>query len=69
MSSTNLFDQKETIARLQKLVELSATLNSTLNLNDLLSLIIHTAADILDCEAASILLFDEKKKSSTLLNI
>ena len=62
MPSENSFDQKETIARLQKLVELSATLNSTLNLSDLLSLIIHTAADILDCEAASILLFNEKKK-------
>ena len=55
-------DLQETIARLQRLVELSATLNSTLNLNDLLSLIIHTAADILECEAASILLYDEKGK-------
>ena len=54
-------DPKETITRLRRLVELSATLNSTLNLDDLLRLIIETAADILDCEAASILLYDEKK--------
>ncbi len=47
---------------MQSLVELSATLNSTLNLNDLLSLIIHTAAEILACEATSILLYDEKGK-------
>lgn len=50
----------ETISRLRRLVELSARLNSTLNLNELLKLIIQTAGDILDCEAASILLFDEK---------
>ncbi len=52
---------KETISRLRRLVELSVTLNSTLNLKDLLSLIIGTAAEILHCEAASILLYDEKK--------
>ncbi len=45
--------------RLQRLVDLSVSLNSTLNLNDLLKIIIQTAADILDCEAASILLYDE----------
>lgn len=53
-------DLKETVTRLRRLVELSTTLNSTLNLNDLLKIIIQTAADILDCEAASILLYDEK---------
>jgi len=56
-SSPNL---RETVTRLRRLVELSTTLNSTLNLNDLLQLIIRTAADILDCEAASLLLHDEK---------
>ena len=59
-SSPNL---KETVTRLRRLVELSATLNSTLNLNDLLKLIIQTAADVLDCEAASILLYDEKTRT------
>ena len=52
---------KESLLRLRKLVELSLTLNSTLNLKDLLSLIIRTAAEVLDCEAASILLYDEEK--------
>jgi len=41
-------------------VELSVTLNSTLDLDELLQLITATATDLLDCEASSILLFDEK---------
>ena len=45
---------------LLRLVELSVTLNSTLNLDELLQLIIETATDLLECEAASILLYDEK---------
>ncbi|NOY99566.1 MAG: GAF domain-containing sensor histidine kinase [Chloroflexi bacterium] len=56
-SSPNL---RETVTRLRRLVELSTTLNSTLNLNDLLQLIIQTAAEILECDATSILLYDEK---------
>ena len=59
-SSQNL---RETITRLRRLVELSATLNSTLNLDELLKLIIQTAADVLGCEAASILLYDEKTQN------
>jgi signal transduction histidine kinase len=45
---------------LVRLVELSVTLNSTLDLDELLQLITTTATELLDCEAASILLFDEK---------
>jgi signal transduction histidine kinase len=45
---------------LLRLVELTVTLNSTLDLDELLQLITATATDVLDCEAASILLFDEK---------
>ena len=56
-SSPNL---KETVTRLRRLVELSTVLNSTLNLNELLLLIIQTASDLLECETASILLYDEK---------
>ena len=41
---------QKTADRLQRLVDLSMSLNSTLNLNDLLKIIIQTAADILDCE-------------------
>ncbi|HXF85872.1 MAG TPA: GAF domain-containing sensor histidine kinase [Anaerolineales bacterium] len=46
--------------QLLRLVELSVTLNSTLDLNALLQLITTTATELLDCEAASILLYDEK---------
>ena len=45
---------------LLRLVELSVTLNSTLELEALLQLITSTATELLDCEAASILLYDEK---------
>ena len=48
--------------QLKRLVELSVTLNSTLDLDDLLQLITATATELLDCEAASILLYDEKDK-------
>src|SRR5215216_6029158 len=47
--------------QLRRLVELSVTLNSTLDLDELLELITATATDLLNCEAASILLYDEKK--------
>jgi len=46
--------------KLKRLVELSMTLSSTLDLNNLLELIVNTAAELLDCEAASILLYDER---------
>ncbi len=45
---------------LLRLVELSVTLNSTLDLDELLQLITATATELLECEAASILLYDEK---------
>ncbi|HSM72484.1 MAG TPA: GAF domain-containing protein, partial [Anaerolineales bacterium] len=46
--------------KLLRLVELSVTLNSTLDLDELLQRITATATELLECEAASILLFDEK---------
>jgi signal transduction histidine kinase len=46
--------------QLHRLVELSVTLNSTLDLNALLQLITSTASELLECEGASILLYDEK---------
>ena len=48
--------------QLKLLVELSVTLNSTLDLDMLLQLITGTATQLLDCEAASILLYDEKRE-------
>lgn len=56
----NAADLRGTIKRLRRLVDLSVTLNSTLNPDELLQLIIRTAAELLDCEAASILLYDEQ---------
>src|SRR5512137_2393028 len=47
--------------KLAKLIEVSVTLNSTLNLEELLQFIIRTAAEILNCQAVSILLYDEKR--------
>lgn len=47
--------------RLTRLVELSVTLNSTLDLDALLQLVTVTASELLECEAASILLYDEKQ--------
>ena len=44
-----------------RLIEVSVTLNSTLNLDELLKFIIQSATEILDCESVSILLYDEKK--------
>jgi signal transduction histidine kinase len=47
--------------QLARLIEVSVTLNSTLNLDELLQFIIKTAAEILNCESVSILLYDEKR--------
>ncbi|MCI0550180.1 MAG: GAF domain-containing sensor histidine kinase [Anaerolineae bacterium] len=46
--------------QLLRLVELSVTLNSTLNIDTLLQVITGTATELLDCDGASILLYDEK---------
>ncbi|HVF25818.1 MAG TPA: GAF domain-containing sensor histidine kinase [Anaerolineales bacterium] len=46
--------------QLLRLVELSVTLNSTLDLDPLLQIITETATELLDCKGASILLYDEK---------
>ena len=46
--------------QLLRLVELSMTLNSTLDLDELLQTITAAATELLDCEASSILLYDEK---------
>jgi K+-sensing histidine kinase KdpD len=47
--------------KLNKLVEISVVLNSTLDLNDLLKMIAVEAADLLECKATSILLHEENK--------
>ena len=60
MSTGQLGDLEIPPRQLKRLVELSMTLNSTLDLDDLLEPIITIAAELLDCEAASILLYDER---------
>jgi len=61
MTNTDkLRDLEERQNKLLRLVGLSVTLNSTLDLDELLQLITETATELLDCEAASILLYDEK---------
>jgi HD-GYP domain-containing protein (c-di-GMP phosphodiesterase class II) len=60
MASKKTAELEQRNEQLKRLVELSVTLNSTLDLNTLLQLITATATELLDCEAASILLYDEK---------
>ena len=60
MTTGQLRDLASQPHQLRRLVELSVILNSTLDLDALLGLITATATELLDCEAASILLYDEK---------
>jgi len=61
MTNTDkLHDLEERQSQLLRLVALSVTLNSTLDLDELLQQITETATELLDCEASSILLYDEK---------
>ncbi len=52
---------RRTVNLLARLVENSLTLNSTLDPDRLLLFIIDTAAQLLECEAVSVLLFDEDR--------
>jgi signal transduction histidine kinase len=60
MTDDQLQELEQRHRQLHRLVELSVTLNSTLDLDTLLQLITSTATELLECEAASILLYDEK---------
>ena len=57
-TSANSLQQR--LARLQRVVEVSLTLNSTLELEPLLNVIIETAQEITHTEGASILLLDKE---------
>jgi signal transduction histidine kinase len=61
-ASAEVAELRRMVIRLSRLVENSVTLNSTLDLERLLEIIIVSATDLLDSEAASILLVDEKTK-------
>ena len=58
MTTGQLRDLASQPHQLRRLVELSVVLNSTLDLDALLQLITATATELLECEAASILLYD-----------
>ncbi len=61
MADPEIRDLEQRIEQLKRLVELSVTLNSTLELDTLLQLVTNTAVELLDCEAASILMYNEKQ--------
>lgn len=50
------------VENLSKLVEINGIINSTLNINRLLSIIMEMIKDIMRTEASSLLLFDEEKR-------
>ncbi|MGA7192194.1 MAG: GAF domain-containing sensor histidine kinase [Anaerolineales bacterium] len=61
MADSKILDLEQRIEQLKRLVELSVTLNSTLDLDTLLQLVTNTAVELSDCEASSILLYDEEQ--------
>lgn len=61
---TSEIDQlRDWVVRMSRLVEISVTLNSTLDLDRLLEFIIRSAADLLESEAATILLVNEHSQA------
>ncbi len=60
--TTPKLELRHVAEQLARLIEVSVTLNSTLNLDELLQFIIRSATEILDCGSVSILLYDEKKE-------
>jgi len=57
--ATRVEELERRVAVLSRLVEISVTLNSTLEIKRLLEFIIRVAAEVIDAEAASIMLVDE----------
>jgi signal transduction histidine kinase len=53
---------KNTLGQFARLIEISLILNTTQDQKEILDLILRTAAEVINCEAVSILLFDEKSK-------
>ncbi len=64
MASTDLAQDvaelRQMVLQLSRMVEISVTLNSTLDIDKLLQFIIDSAADLVNSQAASILLVDDK---------
>ena len=61
MADGKILELEQRIQQLKRLVELSVTLNSTLDLETLLQLVTTTGVELLACQSASILLYDEKQ--------
>jgi len=59
MDRPNDDELRQMVIRLSRLVEISVTLNSTLDLDRVLQFIIDSAADLVESEAVSIMLVDE----------
>jgi signal transduction histidine kinase len=51
-----------TAEQLARLIDVSVTLNSTLNVDELLKYIIHTGVELLNCESVSLMLYDERRQ-------
>ena len=60
-SELNSLGMRQMVNQLARLCEISINLNSQLELNPLLHFIVQTATQVLDCEEASIMLYDEQK--------
>jgi len=56
---TKLESLEKQVSNLSKLVEINTIINSTLNINKLLSIIMEKIKDIMDAETSSLLLYDE----------
>ncbi len=61
--SNSVTELGQNIGILARLVEVSLALNSTLDPDELLQSIIDAAAELLDCQAASLMLYDIKNVS------
>ncbi|MEA2008313.1 MAG: ATP-binding protein [Chloroflexota bacterium] len=61
---TNISESKteQRLKKMTRLVEISLTLNSTLELEALLQNILDVAAELLECDATSVLLYDERRE-------
>jgi HD-GYP domain-containing protein (c-di-GMP phosphodiesterase class II) len=54
---------RKKLAQFERLADISVTLNSTIDLDKLINFIISSAAELLECEAVSILLYSQEKSS------
>jgi K+-sensing histidine kinase KdpD len=62
MTSTSTSAPSLEAKQLQRLMEISLILNSTTDIEELLQYVLKVAVEVLDSEAASIILFDEKRQ-------